>query len=388
MNICHVVPGLHPQAGGPSRTVVQLSDALAEDPDVHISLVSQKRHGDPEVASRNANVAKYVGGVNSQLAGMLGLPGRQRLLEVFDSSPPSIVHIHGIWHQLGHWAALNADKRGIPTVINPRGMLEPWALAWRGWKKRIALRAYQRRDLECANVLFATAGQEAENLRRFGLCQPIALIPNGVELNLAIPPATEGGVGFSERPRKALFLGRIHKIKNLLNLLDAWAKLDSTGWVLQLAGPDEDGHLAEVQQRIKALGLVDRVEYLGAVEDQEKAVVYASANLFILPSFSENFGVVVAEALVHGLPVIASRGTPWQGLEQHGCGWWVEPTIDGLVGALREALAKKPSELHEMGLKGQVYAREFDWQRIAGKTIEVYRWILGQGDRPSCVYLD
>ena len=169
MNICHVVPGLHPQAGGPSRTVVQLADALASDPAVHISLVSQKRHGDPEVASRNASVAKYVGQVNSQLAGGLGLPGRQKLIELFDNAPPALVHLHGIWHPQGHWASLLAHRHNIPAVVNPRGMLEPWALTWRGWTKSLALWTYQQRDLERASVLFATAEQEAENLRRFGL---------------------------------------------------------------------------------------------------------------------------------------------------------------------------------------------------------------------------
>ena len=207
-------------------------------------------------------------------------------------------------------------------------------------------------------------------------------------LNLATLPANnDNRVGVSG-PRKALFLGRIHKIKNLLNLLEAWAQLDSIDWILQLAGPNEDGHLAEVQQRISRLGLQDHVQYLGSIEDANKREVYASADLFILPSFSENFGVVVAEALSHGLPVIATRGTPWQGLEQHGCGWWVEPNVDGLLGALRQAVAKKPADLQEMGARGQAHGREFDWQSIAGKTIEVYRWVLGRGDRPSCVYLD
>ena len=388
MNVCHVVPGLHPRAGGPSRTVVQLTDALEAQPGISVSLVSQSRIDGPQVQSRNANVSRHVGQRGWPVSVALGLSGRQSLGEVFKDAPPALVHIHGIWHPLGHWASQSSQRRRVPTVLHPRGMLAPWALAWRSWKKNLALWAYQRRDLESARVLFATAEREAEGFRRFGLRQPIVVIPNGVELDFAIAPMRQGEVAAGNGPRKALFLGRIHSVKNLLNLLEAWAALDSHGWLLQLAGPDEGGHLAQVRQRISALGLQDHVQYLGSIDDTHKGEVYAAAALFILPSFSENFGVVVAEALSHGLPVIATRGTPWQGLEQHGCGWWVEPTVDGLVGALRDAMAKEPLQLQEMGMRGQVYAREFDWGNIARQTVEVYRWILGQGDRPDCVYVD
>lgn len=303
-------------------------------------------------------------------------------------SKPEVLHNHGIWHPLNHWAALVARKLEIPMVLHLRGMLEPWALAWRSRRKRLALRTYQGRDLDSAALLFATARQEAEGFRRFGLRQPIAVIPNGVELNFATKPRGQDESGGANRLRKALFLSRIHPVKGLINLLDAWAALDSPDWLLQLAGPDEGGHLADVRQRISALGLQDRVEYLGSVDDTHKGAIYEAADLFILPSFSENFGVVVAEALSCGLPVIATRGTPWQGLEQHGCGWWVDPTVDGLVGALRDAAAKEQSELHEMGIRGRVYARKFDWENIARQTADVYHWLLGQGERPDCVYLD
>jgi glycosyltransferase involved in cell wall biosynthesis len=170
--------------------------------------------------------------------------------------------------------------------------------------------------------------------------------------------------------------------------LEAWAALDSPGWLLQLAGPDEGGHLAEVQQRIAALGLAGRVQYLGSVDDAQKAKLYEDADLFVLPSLSENFGVVVAEALSHGIPVIATRGTPWQGLERHCCGWWVDPTVEGLSVALRDALQQQPAQLRDMGMRGQIYSREFNWTKIALQTAEVYRWVLGQGGRPDCVKMD
>lgn len=388
MIIDHVVPSVHPKNGGPSRTVVQLVDALAAQPGISISLVSQGHNGDPQVASRNPDVSRYVRQSEWRAAGALGLAGRKNLGESFEDAAPALVHIHGIWHPLCHWASREARRRRIPTVLQPRGMLEPWALAWRSWKKRIALTVYQRRDLESASVLFATAEQEAEGFRQFGLRQPISVIPNGVQLEFPAGSRSRGELVDSSGPRKALFLGRIHTVKNLTSLLEAWASVDSQGWILQLAGPDEGGHLAKTRQRISTLGLQDHVQYLGSVNDEQKSALYEAADLFILPSFSENFGVVVAEALAHGLPVITTRGTPWQGLEQHGCGWWVEPTVDGLSAALRDALTRDRAQLQNMGVRAQAYVHQFDWQAIACQTLDVYRWILGQGERPSCVILE
>lgn len=388
MNVCHVVPSLHPEAGGPSRTVVQLSDALANIPDISVQLVTQGRRNEPQVPSQNTNVIRQVGRSRWPLVGSMGLSGAQGLHHVLECSSPALIHIHGIWHPLSHWAMRACKKRGIPAVMHPRGMLEPWALAWRSRKKNLALRAYQRSDLESAKVLFATADQEADGFRRLGLRQPIAVIPNGVDFGLATLSADDLSANTPGKLRKALFLSRIHPVKGLLNLLEAWATLDYQDWILQLAGPDEGGHLAEVRQRIYGLGLQDHVEVLGSIDDADKSALYEAADIFVLSSFSENFGVVVAEALSYGIPVIATRGAPWQGLEEHRCGWWVEPTVEGLRLALRDALSKQPSELQEMGHRGKVYARHFDWTHIAQQTLDVYRWILGEGHRPGCVYLD
>ena len=386
MNTCHVVAGLHPKAGGPSRTVVQLTDALAAVPGVRITVITQGRSGEPQVPSLNPKVSRHTRHWQWKITGTLGWAGKQTLHHVVAQTPPDILHSHGLWQPLMHWTARYARRADIPLVIHPRGMLEPWALAYRGWKKRWALTLYQMRDLETAMVLLATAQQEAEHFRQMGLRQPIAVIPNGVEL----PAATQSLVPNRNvnQTKRALFLSRIHPKKGLLNLLDAWACVQPQQWQLQLAGPDEGGHLAEVMHRAQALGLQDRIEYLGSVDGEQKAAVYQGADLFILPTFSENFGVVVAEALAYGLPVITTHGAPWAGLVEHRCGWWVEPTVDGLVGALRDAVAKEPLQLQEMGMRGQVYAREFDWGNIARQTVEVYRWVLGQGERPACILPD
>lgn len=135
------------------------------------------------------------------------------------------------------------------------------------------------------------------------------MVPNGIDVALLKNGCLPKVQQVARQQRVALFLSRIHKKKGLINLLQAWAKIDPKGWLLRLAGPDEAGHLTEILDAIRAFGLTDSVQYVGSVSGEAKQRFYREADLFVLPSYSENFGVVVAEALAHGLPVITTRGT-------------------------------------------------------------------------------
>jgi glycosyltransferase involved in cell wall biosynthesis len=265
-------------------------------------------------------------------------------------------------------------------------MLEPWALSFRAYKKKIAWNLYQKKNLESAVLFFATSEAEADNLRKLGFIQPIAMIPNGVYI-----PEVDISCRASQPPqreRNVVFMSRIHPKKGLKGLLEAWSKLNPVNWMLTLAGPDEDGHLQEVLTYAKKLQIDNQVTYCGVVEGEEKSKLLQSADLFILPSFSENFGVVVAEALAYGVPVISTLGTPWRGLVENKCGWWVDAEPDVLGEVLREAMALSDEERYEMGVRGRKYARQFDWGQIARETADVYHWLLGKAGRPDCVRLN
>ncbi len=305
-------------------------------------------------------------------------------LKILDSIQPDLVHNHGLW-LYPSWAAFQWSQRHhIPRVVSPHGMLEPWAMSHKAWKKRLAWNLYQRRDLESAAVLHATAEQEAESFRQLGLRPPIAIIPNGTDLpewrDLAYPKGT---------PRKMLFLSRIHQKKGLLELVQAWQIVKPTGWKMIIAGPDEGGHQKIVEAAIQQAGLQDAFTFTGSVYGDEKEALYRSAEVFVLPTFSENFGLVVAEALACGVPVITTKGAPWQGLHTHRCGWWIDIGVEPLVAALREATTLPPNALRDMGQRGRVYVEQnFGWPGIAEQMLSVYRWVLGRGERPDCVMPD
>lgn len=386
MHVFHCVPTLHPQAGGPSRTVVQLADALAGNGSTEVAIVTQSLQGQPLVMSRCERVVRLVASSKSVSLLRFGLPLRSELNAAVRPGSSAIIHSHGLWHPANHWAARFARRRGLPLVVHPRGMLEPWALSHKGWKKSLALTLFQRNDLNRARVLIATSPEECRNIRLVGLTPPIAVIPNGVELE--VNSCREQKSLAPARMRKVLFLSRVHQKKGLLNLVEAWAQIRPQGWLLQIAGPDEGGHLVEVLAAARSRRVDDAIEYLGEVDGVEKSAAYTNADLFVLPTYSENFGVVVAEALAHGLPVITTKGAPWSDLERHYCGWWIEIGVAPLAAALQTAMALSDDERRQMGERGRHYVQRYKWADIAGQMMAVYRWVLDGGAPPACIVTD
>jgi glycosyltransferase involved in cell wall biosynthesis len=297
------------------------------------------------------------------------------------SRAPCVIHDNGVW---GHynWAAFNAARRlKAPYLLSPRGMLETWSLRQKRMKKRLAMTLFQRRILNGATVFVATAESEAESVRRLGLKQPIAIVPNGIQL-LSNPPFQRRN---QNRSRVLLFLSRIHPKKGIPLLLNAWACTRPKGWVLQIAGPDEAGHEAEVRKLVADLNIGDSVILVGPVEGHAKQALLTDADVFILPTYSENFGVVVAEALNAGLPVITTTGAPWADLGRYDCGWWVDISVPAIAQAIQKATNLSDDARRRMGSKAREFAKRFDWAEVSRQMALVYQWTLGLGDCPGSV---
>jgi glycosyltransferase involved in cell wall biosynthesis len=293
-----------------------------------------------------------------------------------------LLHDNGIWLPHNHRLAVLAEKRGIPRVVSIRGMLEPWAFRHKYAKKRVAWWLYQRRDLRRAQCHIATGEAEAGNVRRLELGVPIATIPNGVDVPEDRLPRIETESMIFGRPRTALFLGRIYPIKGLPMLVEAWSRVRPVGWRLRIAGPNEAGHQKQVQKVVADAGLNDVISFLGPVNPELKSDLFWDADLFVLPTYSENFGMAIAEALAHGLPVLTTTGAPWPMLQETGCGWWVEPSVDGLAEGLRDATNSAPEMLQQMGEKGcSLVSKQFSWNRIASLMCSTYEQILKHADR-------
>ena len=298
----------------------------------------------------------------------------RRLVEAFK---PDVLHDNGLWLAHNHRVAQLGRASGVPRVISTRGMLEPWARSHRRWKKRAAWLLYQKRDLKRADALHATSSTEADNLQRLGLQRPVVTIANGMDLPKRPSSARqEGGV------RTAVFLGRIHPVKGLPMLMQAWGEVRPEGWRLIVAGPDEGGHRKAVETAVRTAGIGEAVSFAGPVMDEAKAALFGDADLLILPSHTESFGMAVAEALAHGVPALVSTAAPWPMLERLGCGWLAAPTVPAMADALARAAATEPAALKRMGEAGRaLIASEFGWSRVASRFLALYDSLAGQAAR-------
>ena len=197
---------------------------------------------------------------------------------------PAVLHDHGMWRVTNRAMAALARSERLPLVVSPRGMLQPWARAHRGVRKRVAWALHARRDIASAGALHATSVEEAQTLLALGPRVPVVLVPNGVEL----PPHVRAPD--PARPeRQLLFLGRLSPIKGLTTLVDAWALARPAGWSLVLAGPDEDGYAETIRRAIARSGVGESVTLRGRVSDTDKRALLAASDAIVLPSHSESF---------------------------------------------------------------------------------------------------
>ena len=381
MKVLHVIDTIARTSGGPARSCQGLVAALCEA-GVDASLMSLK----PGEEAWHPGVRKYYNDISFE--------------EAFLKEQPDLVHLHDLWRPELHRCAVICRRWGAPYVMAPRGCLEPWSLKQKWLKKRLARWLYQDGDLKGAVALHATAESEAEQFRRLGFKNPIIISPNGVN----VPNGFQFPVSRSPFPsvaRRALFVSRMHPKKGVMELVEAWSTLHNStcstcslaaealakeatwlnNWKMELvytvSGEFEKDYEAKVKARVSELGLQDQFIFTGALHDEEKWNAYTRADLFVLPTYSENFGIVVAEALWAGVPVITTKGTPWHELEERKCGWWIDVGVNPLVGALKEAISLPDLERRTMGERGHALVEtKYTWPSIARSMKEWYLEIM------------
>ena len=295
-----------------------------------------------------------------------------------------LVHIHGIWTPFEYRAFREARRRGARIVISPHGALEARAFSHKWAKKHLAWWLYQKRLLQAADLLVVNSLQEKQRLRELGLRPPISIIANGVDKEGLNSPALN-----TERKRIILFFSRIDPIKGLPDLLEAWSCLrDKKGYRLHIHGHGDADYISYIRRKIVNMRVND-IELLPGVFGPARWQVFTDASIYVLPSYSENFGITVAEALTAGMAVITTKATPWQMLPEEGLGWIVDNTVDELTSALQSAIDMTPVERAQLSRKAAAYADErFCWQRIAQQYRETYEWLLHPSLKAAPPWID
>jgi glycosyltransferase involved in cell wall biosynthesis len=377
VRLLHVVPHIDREASGPGYSVPALCDALVARGD-EVVLATLARE-----PIRQSHAFRHEGYPPSRGPARLGMSTSMARGLVDEARTADLVHNHSLWMMPNIYSGEAAAVAGRPFVLSPRGTLNPTALKRSHWRKQLIWRLGQRKVANSATLLHATSDQEYLDIRTAGLTQPVAVIPNGVDVPRPLKRPPRKGL------RRLLYLGRLHPIKGLPDLLTAWRMLSThaLGWELRLVGPDSEDHLLKLQQMSASLGL-ERVVFAGERYGAEKSAEYWDADLYVLPSRTENFGMSIAEALAHGLPVVTTTGTPWEGLRAQHCGWWVPGAPEAIAEALAEAMALPRTQLQAMGGRGRTWMAEaFSWERIAESMQQAYGWIVNGGSTPASVRL-
>lgn len=386
MKVVQVLAGIEVERGGPSYSVPRLNAAVRAagvDSVLLAGLASGK------ATPPTDDTVQVFPRIFDALPGARKLelcPGIARRLDD-QSNPIDIIHSHGLWRMPNIDAARAARRRGVPMVVSPRGMLSGEALRISPLGKRLFAALGQRRALEGTTCFHATSEAEHDDIRRLGLKAPIAVIPNGVDLPAVPQLGWSRAAGSSPEQRTALFLGRIHPIKGIETLVEAWCRVAPTfpQWRLRIVGPGEPHHIADLKDLIAAR-VAPRIFMEGALAGEAKLRAFAQADLFVQPSISENFGLTVAESLASRRPVIVTKGAPWAGVVEHQCGWWIDTGQEALAECLSEALATPMYELDAMGARGAAWVSDaFAWEGIGRQMAEVYRWSVGRSPLPDCV---
>ena len=374
MKILSFISSLDLNAGGPSRSVPMLTKGLAEL-GVDVTLMT--------IRSENMNI-HAIEGTTAKLKVFESSFSRKEIRQYLIDEGFDLIQIQSMWELPYHKVMVEAREQGIPYIVTPRGMLEPWSFSQKKWKKKLAWWLYQRNDVQRSACVFTTAEMEAKHVSELGITTCKSVIPNGIEID-AYPCKTSVDVV----RKQVLFLSRIHEKKGIELLFEAWKRIhsDYVDWQLLVVGNGEAEYIHSLENSVKSLGLKDSIKILPPVFGDAKIQVYQESALFCLPSFSENFGMVIAEAMSCGTPVITTSDCPWEILNETNTGWCINLSVDNLEQALREALTMSPTDLYEMGQKAsKLIYDNFDYRSVTRKTLRLYEWLLNGDEKPEFIY--
>lgn len=367
MRVCLFTSTNDKNEGGPSRSVPILAKGLSE---IGCDTILMTR----ETANMNFHVLEEGSNVH-----IIVLPYSIRydeLEKTILAGHYDVIHIQCIWTPIYHQVIKIARKHGIKYIITPRGTLEPWSMSKKRLKKCLAMMLYQRSDLHHADAILATADLEAQHIRELGFKNPIAIIPNGIDISeyRCRPVITKNKV-----KKQLLFLSRIHEKKGLELLISAWETLQSKypDWNVLIAGNGEKQYIQQLRKIINEKSLENSIRIVPPVFGEEKRELYSESSLFVLPSYSENFGMVIAEAMSCGVPVITTTGTPWEELNKMGIGWCINLSVENLIEAIDNALSLGCDQLFDLGQKCHDYvANKYQYIKVAENNLVLYRWLL------------
>jgi len=377
-HILSVTDSLSERAGGLSHATLNLALSTSKKlPGHQLTILSQQDSTEVDKSLKslpdNLLIQKVEGFRNPIF------PYSPKLYESICSLNPDLIHLRGLWRQSSfvcrYWKIHHPNSK---LVVQPAGMLEPWARNRNSWRKGIYFRLFESLLFDCCDAIHATSASEAENLISVGLSpEKLFLIEEGINMPSSLKLLHPKSHQLADK-KQLLFLSRIHPKKGIELLLTSLSLLRPHNWTCVIAGMGSRAYENDLIKRVKLLGLEDIVSFKGPVYGEEKDATFQQSHAFILPTYSENFGIAIAEAMSWGLPVITTTGTPWSALRNPALGWYVNPNVNDISFALHSLFQKSHIELKDMGIKCRYFVQaNFSWDTIGIKMADQYMTMLG-----------
>lgn len=364
MKVIHYIPSIGKSGGGVSAYLQLLAQDLGKITELHIVCHPNK----DEHKLENCKIHYIEGRLNS-LVKM-----KKQFCKLLDEIKPDIVHINGCWMLQCSLTIFCAKSKGYPVILSPHGMLEPWDIKKNYWTKKLpALLLYQKRSIKMCNCLIATSENEKNNLISLGYNKNITIVPNGIITN-----KIECKKSWKEN-KLILFLALYRKNKGIDLLMESISQIKTRlkDWKIIIAGIEADYTINDLNSMAIKYGIEEMTQITGPLFGEEKWKAYRDADVFILPTLNENFGIVIAEAYLSGTPVITTKGTPWEFIKENQCGWWVDRNKECISNSILDFLETTTEERMRMGLTGaKLVTEKFSSNIVAKKMRDVYYSVI------------
>ncbi|GAB4239202.1 MAG: glycosyltransferase [Stanieria sp.] len=386
MRILQIVPSFSPVYGGPSQMVKGLSQALAAE-GIEVTIITTNSNGDTGQAPLDVPVGKPIWQDGYEIIYFPCFPFRRYKFSVdllrwlaTHTQDYHLAHIHALFSPITTAAATIARRNKLPYILRPLGTLDPADLQKKKQLKQIYGLLWEKPNLAGAAAIHFTSEEEAKISARFGTTTKDLVIPLGVDLPANLPPlgTTRKQLGIDSNTKLILFMSRIDRKKGLDLLLPALESLQKEGlnfhFVLAGGNPQDSDYEAEIKTKIANSSLQGRTTITGFVQGDLKLGLLIDADLFVLPSYYENFGIAVAEAMAVGTPVVISNGVQiWQDIEAMVAGWVTPCEVAQLTNNLREAIVSDTERKQRGENARQLAKQQYSWSAITLQMIQVYQ---------------
>lgn len=364
IKVIHYIPTIDKNSGGIGSYIQLLSKELGKLADLHI--ITHK--SDYMLNIENATIHFIEGNL------LHFFKMRSQFFELLNIINPNIVHINCCWYPQCSLVQKWSQEKGYKTILSPHGMLEPWVLEKNHWLKKVpALLLYQKKAIKQAEILIATANTEKQNLINLGYNNNVCIIPNGIIIDGINSKNTW------DKKKIILFLALLRPNKGAHILIEAIALLKNSliDWRVIIAGKGDKDYTKYLNKLIQKHKLEKIVSLPGPIFGNEKWDMFRNSDIFVLPTLHENFGIVIAESLLCGTPVITCQGAPWEGLIKNKCGWWIERTPESIANTIKKAINLNENELKSMGIRGREYIiKNFSSNLIAKQMLNMYMQVI------------